>query len=175
MKFIVALACFLFPVVSSLASGIAPAPAPAWELNDLSGEPHRLEDWRGQWVLLKLGRTVCTNCTLELAELGEIQDSVRALGVEVIDIYLREDRYTVKKYWKKKGEEAYRPIVLYDHRDSVIRDYGVSIIPQLILVDPEGQMVWQALYMPGPELLEVLEHYVAGGPPSAFGESSGSH
>ena len=109
MMLIVVLGCLLLQAVSSLASGIAPEPAPSWELNDLSGQAHRLEDWRGRWVLIKLGTTVCPNCALELEELGKIQDRVHALGVEVIAIYLREDRYTVKKYWKKKGGGGVSP------------------------------------------------------------------
>ena len=44
-------------LVGVLLSGIAVAaisvaePAPTWKLNDLVGGPHRLEDWRGRWVL----------------------------------------------------------------------------------------------------------------------------
>lgn len=165
MKFSVILMCSLLLAVPFSVAGTAPETAPGWELNDLSGKAHRLEDWRGRWVLLKLGTTTCPNCALELKELGKVQDRVRALGVEVIAIYLGEDRYTVNKYWKKKGQEAYRPIVLYDYRGYLIRDYGVSIIPQLVLVDPAGRKVWQGLYTPGPELVEILEAHVTNGLP----------
>ena len=175
MRLVIALGCLLLQAIPSIAAGITPEPAPSWELNDLSGEAHRLEDWRGRWVLLKLGTTICPNCALQLEELGKIQNRVQALGVEVIAIYLREDRYTVKKYWKKKGEEAYRPIVLYDWRGYVIRDYGLSVIPQLVLVDPEGQKVWQGWYTPGPTLLEVLENHVSSRLPGASAGSSGGN
>jgi peroxiredoxin len=167
-------AALWLPATLPVAAAAAPGPAPGWELNDLAGVPHRLEDWRGRWVLLKLGTTTCPNCALELEELGKVQDRVQELGVEVIAIYLREDRYTVKKYWKKKGEEAYRPVVLYDHRGTLIRDYGVSVIPQLVLVDPEGRQAWRGWYTPGPQLLEILEEFVAAGLPGAPGEATGS-
>ena len=165
MKFSLALVCSLLLTVPFFAVGAVPEMAPGWELNDLSGKAHRLEDWRGRWVLLKLGTTTCPNCALELKELGAVRDRVEALGVEVIAIYLREDRYTVKKYWKKKAEDDYRPIILYDYRGYLIRDYGVSIIPQLVLVDPEGRKVWQGLYTPGPKLVEILEAHVTSGLP----------
>jgi len=131
-------------------------PAPTWELNDLEGEPHRLEDWRGKWALLKLGRTDCPNCSVELEELAKIEGRLAQLGVEVIDIYLREDRYAVNKYWKKK-ELAYRPTVLYDWKGGLLRSYGVSIIPRLFLVNQAGEIVWEGGYTPGPELLAVVE------------------
>jgi peroxiredoxin len=160
----------LLGVLTLLAAGsLAPAAetlAPPWELNDLEGQPHRLEEWRGKWVLLKLGTTKCPNCALELEELGKVHGRLDTLGVEVLDIYLREDRYTVKKYWKKKGEGTYRPLVLYDHRGDLIRDYGVSVIPQLVLVSPSGAMVWKAWYTPGEELLKIISSHV---PPGSSG------
>lgn len=131
-------------------------PAPTWELNDLQGEPHRLEDWQGKWKLLKLGRTDCPNCAVELEELAKIEDRLKQLGVEVIDIYLREDRYTVKKYWQKK-DIGFRPIVLYDWKGGLLRSYGVTFIPRLYLVNQGGVIVWEGGYTSGPELLKIVE------------------
>jgi len=136
-----------------------PKTAPSWELNDLEGTPHRLEDWRGKWILLKFGTTQCPNCALQMQEFADVEKDLAGLGVEVLDIYLREDRYTVNKYWKKKGF-TFRPIILYDHRGELIRDYGISIIPHLFLVDPEGRIAWEGRFMPGPALLAELQQRV---------------
>jgi alkyl hydroperoxide reductase subunit AhpC len=154
---------FVLAVLAGLAlANLAAAelgPAPAWELNDLQGEPHRLEEWRGKWALLKLGRTDCPNCALEIHELAKIKDRLGEMGVDVIDIYLREDRYNVKKYWQKKDSD-YQPTVLYDWKGGLIRSYGVSIIPRLFLVDKDGVIVWEGGYTPAPELLAILESHI---------------
>jgi len=151
----IALAVLAGLAVTNLALA-EPRPAPAWELNDLEGEPHRLEEWRGKWVLMKLGTTVCPNCAMEVEELAKIEGQLAQLGVEVLDIYLREDRYTVKKYWKKK-ELGYQPTVLYDWKGGLIRSYGVSIIPHLFLVNPNGEIAWDGGYTAGPELLSIVQ------------------
>jgi len=152
--------CALALVLASVGAGSAElGPAPSWELNDLEGQPRRLEEWRGRWVLLKLGTTQCPNCTQELEELAGIEGDLTELGVEVLDIYLREDRYTVQKYWKKKTT-AYRPTILYDYRGGLVRLYGVSMIPHLFLVNPEGRIVWEARYTPAPALLAALREQV---------------
>jgi hypothetical protein len=96
---------------------------------------------------------------VELEELAKIEERLKQLGVEVIDIYLREDRYAVKKYWNKK-DLAYRPTVLYDWKGGLLRSYGVSIIPRLFLVNQAGEIVWEGGYTPGPALLAVLEERV---------------
>lgn len=156
-------------LVCALAFGLAAVasaelgPAPSWELNDLEGQPRKLEEWRGRWVLLKLGTTQCPNCALELEELARIEGDLKVLGVEVLDIYLREDRYAVKKYWAKKTT-PYRPTVLYDYRGGLVRSYGVSMIPHLFLVDPKGDIVWEARYTPAPALLAALQERVGAAP-----------
>ncbi|MDW7709242.1 MAG: TlpA disulfide reductase family protein [Deferrisomatales bacterium] len=157
------LACFAVLAVLPAGARAEPLPAPSWELNDLEGKPRALEDWRGRWVLLKLGTTVCPNCAQELQELAGIDDGLRELGVEVVAIYLGEDRRTVRRYWAKR-KAPYRPAILYDPRGGLVRSYGVSVIPRLFLVDPEGRIVWDAGYTPGPELLGVVEGHLAGVP-----------
>ena len=157
------LACFA--VLAGLPAGARAEslPAPSWELNDLEGRPRALEEWRGRWVLLKLGTTVCPNCAQELQELAGIEDGLRELGVEVVAIYLGEDRRTVQRYWAKK-KAPYRPVILYDPRGALVRSYGVSVIPRLFLLDPEGRIVWDAGYTRGPELLRVAEEHLARDP-----------
>ncbi len=156
--FVLFLCMFLPPAVGAAER------APEWELNDLDGQPRRLEEWRGEWVLLKLGATWCRDCAQQLVELGKVRDELDAMGVEVLDIFLREDRYTVNKYWRKKSTDVYKPTILYDYRGKLVRDYAVMAIPQLILVDREGMIAWRGPYTPGPELVEVLKRHIVADP-----------
>jgi peroxiredoxin len=148
-------------VASAAWSGAALPPAPAWQLNDMNGGERRLEEWRGKWILMKFGTTHCPNCSIELEEMAKIKDQIQALGVEVLDIYLRERKYNVKKYLEKLNVD-FKPTVLYDWRGTLITDYGVSIIPHLVLVDPKGDIAWQGEYTPADELLKLMEAKVRG-------------
>lgn len=157
---------FLVLAVAMIAlaqAGESHPQAPTWELKDLEGNDHRLEDWRGKWVLLKLGTTMCPSCSDQLVQLDVHKDRIREMGVEILDIYLREDRYSVKKYWKKKKNLSFRPTILYDWKGALVRPYKVSLLPQLVLVDPEGSMVWTAFYTEGADLVAVLEDWVVKG------------
>lgn len=161
--------CTTAALVVLLTAGIGaaePRPAPGWELHDLDGTPHRLEEWRGKWVLLKLGTTQCPNCALQMQEFADVEKDLAALGVEVLDIYLREDRYAVNRYWEKKNFR-FRPTVLYDHKGGLVRDYGVSIIPHLFLVDPQGRIAWEAGFTPGSSLISSLSALVGSPAPKS--------
>ncbi len=136
--------------------------APSWELDDLDGRTRRLEEWRGKWVLLKLGTTHCPNCSVELEEMAKVKDQLQGLGVEILDIYLRENKRSVTKYLEKTGVDLQRTI-LYDWRGRLVTDYGVSIIPHLVLVDPGGAITWQGEFTPGEELLKLLESQIRTG------------
>lgn len=143
-------------------SVIYPAPAPSWELDELDGGTRRLEEWRGKWVLLKLGRTDCPNCSIELQEMFRIREVFERLGVEILDVYLREKSDRVKKYLGKLGIEL-RRTVLYDWRGSLVSSYGVSIIPHLLLLDPNGEIKWQGEFTQAEELSKLLMSHVQGG------------
>lgn len=143
----------------STAAFAAYEPAPGWELSDLEGQNHKLSDWRGKWVLLKLGTTTCPNCTILLEQLTEKQDELRSLGVELVDIYLRDRRYAVKKYVDKHADALPRTI-LYDWKGSLVQKYGVSIIPHVVLIDPEGNIRWEGRMTPADEVLAVLRDTV---------------
>ncbi|MDF1553214.1 MAG: TlpA disulfide reductase family protein [Deferrisomatales bacterium] len=130
-----------------------------WEFQDLGGAVHRMGEWRGRWVLIRFGRTTCPSCADLIEEIAAVHGQVRALGVEVLDIYLGEAPETVQKYWAKKPFD-YRPTIWCAPQvtmaRSVVQQYGISFFPHLLLVDPKGAGIWHGQYLAGPELVEVL-------------------
>ena len=143
------------------AVAAAPVPAPTWELNDLEGNTHKMEEWRGQWVLIKLGRTDCPVCAVQWEELGKTLEDLRKRKVSVLDIYVKEDKYAVKKHLAKKTL-PFEPVVLYDWKGALVRTYGLTIIPHLVLVDPEGNVAWRGGFTEAPELTKLLSSKIDG-------------
>jgi len=159
LRSIATLLLLFTPIASHSA---APAAAPAWELNDLQGEPHKLEEWRGKWVLLKFGRTDCPNCATQWEEFGKAAADLQKYGVGVLDIFVREERQDVKKHVAKKTY-PFQPVTLYDWKGETIRDYAFSILPHLVLVNPEGKIAWQGGFTTAPDLSKLLASNIGAG------------
>ena len=146
----------LLALLLVFAAAQTASPAPTTVLTDLEGGVHRLGEWRGRWVLLKLGTTQCPNCAAQMAEIAAVEDRFQALGVVVLDVYLRETPPAVTRYWAKKNF-PFRPTVLCDTEGELVRWYAVSIIPHLVLLDPDGNSVWSGRFTEAP----VLRHFTA--------------
>src|SRR5215813_15586499 len=75
-----------------------PDPAPALEINDLSGKPILLDEDKGKIVLLNFWATWCGPCRAEIPDLIELQnkykDHLQIIGLTVDD----DDPAAVKKF-----------------------------------------------------------------------------
>jgi protein SCO1/2 len=76
-------------------SGVAPGPidpAPDFALTDETGQPFRLSDLRGKWVLLAFGYTHCPDvCPLTLSHLRDVKKIVDPNGDQVQVVFVTID------------------------------------------------------------------------------------
>lgn len=76
-------------------SGVAPnplGPAPDFALTDEQGQPFKLSDLRGKWVLLAYGYTHCPDvCPLTLSRLRDVKKAVDANGDQVQVVFVTID------------------------------------------------------------------------------------
>jgi peroxiredoxin len=150
------LAAALLSLLVVAASPAADLPAaPSWQLTDLDGKVRRLEEWRGKWVLLKLGRTDCPHCAVQWEEFGKAAADFQRTGVTIVDIYMREEKRTLQEYLAKK-KLVPEPVILLDRAGDLLPSYRFSVIPHLVLVDPEGRVAWKGGLTQAPELSRVL-------------------
>ena len=81
-------------------AGVAPnpiGPAPDFTLTDENGQPFKLSDLRGKWILLAYGYTHCPDvCPLTLSRLREVKRTVDANGdrVQVVFVTIDPERDT---------------------------------------------------------------------------------
>jgi thiol-disulfide isomerase/thioredoxin len=107
----------------------------AWRFNlkALDGERTELTEGRGKVVVLDFWATWCPPCRRELPVIeklsAEFSDKVLFYGVN------DEDSSTVKDFVKKN---QYHMTVLMDNNKEVHRQYGVSAIPTLLIIDKQG-------------------------------------
>ncbi len=76
-------------------SGVSPnpiGPAPDFALTDENGQPFKLSDLRGKWILLAYGYTHCPDvCPLTLSHLRDVKKSIDPNGDQVQVVFVTID------------------------------------------------------------------------------------
>jgi len=112
----------------------------AW-LNTAS--PVKLRDLRGKFVILDFWTLCCINCIHTLPELAKLEHKY---AEEVVVIGVHSPKFDNEK----ETESIRKAILRYQITHPVVNDanqiiwrrYGARSWPTLVLIDPEGQVVW---------------------------------
>ncbi|MGH8495361.1 MAG: peroxiredoxin [Gammaproteobacteria bacterium] len=120
--------------------------APAFKLQDQTGEWRSIEDYRGKWLALYFyPKDDTPGCTTEACEFRDNIFAFREIGAEIVGVSL-DDVASHKEF----AEKYHLPFTLLSDPDGeVSRNYGVltSIGPmkfadrESFLIDPEGRIV----------------------------------
>lgn len=127
--------------------------------NDLSGEPHRLSDYSGHYVLLDFWATWCVPCLEEVPVLKKAAERYQERNLQILgmnsDQKVEKARdFLVKNQvsWPQSAPESTKQIV-----DGVL---GVKWYPAMILLDPQHRIVFVSgngkSVFKGDKLLEKL-------------------
>ncbi len=139
---------------------LAAGGASAFDLSDTQGRQHRLEDYKGRWVVLNFWATWCVPCIQEIPEIAEFQRGhprIVVIGVAMD----AENAAKVKQFAAKVGH-AY-PLVLSDER--VEKQLGEPrALPTTRVYDPAGKVVYDR---PGRVTKKSLEELTRSRPPTA--------
>ncbi|MEZ5084989.1 MAG: TlpA disulfide reductase family protein [Tessaracoccus sp.] len=125
--------------------------APDFRALDIAGEPVRLEDYRGAPVWLFIQATWCSSCRAELPDVEASLDRV-----EVISIYMREDRDIVNDYVQRLGLQM-RSVP--DPIGEISLAYLTTSVPTHFFIDAEGDIAAVAKGILSPA--EIDEHLTA--------------
>ncbi len=130
-------------------------PAPDFQMTGLDGNSYQLSELRGQWVLVNFWATWCVPCVEEMPALQAAADTW-ADELQVLGVNQRESAESVQAF---VDEHGIRFPILLNPGDQVLIAYQVVGLPQTLLIDPTGQMVFRQF---GPLELDALDALLRG-------------
>ena len=120
------------------AAPIAPgALAPDFTLRTLGGPNLRLQEQRGQVVLVNFWATWCGPCRQEMPHLSKLYDKYRSSGFVLLGVNVDDDTKNAVDLAAKLGLKF--PVSL-DSDKKVSRLYDLSAMPSTVLIDREGKV-----------------------------------
>ena len=124
-----------------------PYNAPDFEMQDESGQVHRLEDYKGHWVVLYFyPKDDTPGCTVESCSLRDARDDLTELGTKVVGVS-KDDASSHDKF---KSKHNLNFTLLSDPDTKVMEAYGAwgkkqfgreGILRKTFIINPNGQVV----------------------------------
>jgi len=134
----VLLGASLIAAAASAPAAVTPATkAPDFALRSLEGPNLRLQEQRGQVVMVNFWATWCGPCKIEMPHLAKLYEKYRASGFQLLGINVDEDPRQAAALATKLG---LRFPVLLDTEKKVSKLYDLSTMPSTVLIDRDGKV-----------------------------------
>jgi peroxiredoxin len=122
---------------SGAGAAIGPGASPDFTLRSLDGRNLRLNEQRGQVVMVNFWATWCGPCRQEMPHLNRLYEKYRASGFVLLGVNIDDDT-------RKAGELA-RSVglkfpVLFDTDKTVTRSWDLGAMPSTVLIDRDGRV-----------------------------------
>jgi peroxiredoxin len=111
--------------------------APDFTLRRMDGPNLRLQEQRGQVVMVNFWATWCAPCRQEMPHLNRLYDKYRSSGFVLLGVNVDDDARKAADLAAKLG---LRFPVLFDTDKKVIGAYDMNSMPATLLLDRDGRV-----------------------------------
>ena len=127
----------LLVAATAAAAALTSAPAPDFTLHSVAGSNLRLQEQRGQVVMLNFWASWCAPCRQEMPQLDRLYEKYHAAGFQLLGVNVDEDVRNATGVSSKLG--LHFPVLL-DTEKKVSRLYDLSTMPSTVLIDRDGRV-----------------------------------
>jgi peroxiredoxin len=136
------------PAANKVGSVLTPGSlAPAFALPDIHGRQVRLDDYRGQIVILNFWAFWCDTWKAEMPHLQELIPQQEELGFRLVAISV--DGTRLPEFRKRTAGIRIPFPVLLDVGGQVCARYKVACVPTVVIIDRVGRVRYAACGYPG--------------------------
>ena len=170
-RYLLPLLCMQLAGMNALAGPVEPpkgirhyetGPAPGFTLADMDGETFQLESARGKWVFLHFWASWCGPCREEMPAIQTMHEQFNDDQLGMVLVNTAEDEDTIFSFLAEIGMEMSS---LMDRDGLVTEKYKPRGLPTTILIDPAGNVQYQAIggrEWHQPEYVEFLNKLTGG-------------
>ena len=161
----------LFVTTMSIAEVKVGAAAPAFSEIDQNGKSHKLEDYKGSWLVLEWYNEDCPYVKKHYGSknMQNLQKKYAGLNVKWLTVATSPkgkqgyvDPKTAVKHFKEAGMNS--TALLLDSDGSMGRAYNAKTTPHMFIINPEGQVVYAGAIdsndSSNPKTIKTAENYV---------------
>jgi thiol-disulfide isomerase/thioredoxin len=144
----------------------APKPVAGVAFADAGGRMHRLDEFRGRYLLLNLWATWCAPCVRELPALSRLQAATGTKTLQVVPVNVGRDTAAATAAFLAKHHVAL-PVYL-DNNSAFLHAFGAYGLPLTVLIDPQGREIARAIGAVSWDAPVAIAYF------KSFGKSGGS-
>jgi peroxiredoxin len=116
-------------------------PTPALELEDLSGQVHRLADYKGKVVLVNFWATWCEPCRAEMPSIDGLRSAMEGRPFQVLAVNLAEPLSRIERFL---GTVPLGFPLLRDRDGAVAKAWRARLLPASFLIGRDGRIRYVA-------------------------------
>ncbi len=109
-----------------------------FDLPDLAGNLHSLQDYQGRVLILNFWATWCPPCLAEMTELNQLSVKYKAGGLEVVGVALDKDSLDLVSPFVKENEIHYT--ILKGDQQVLSRLKNFKGVPTTLVFDQKGEI-----------------------------------
>ncbi len=130
-----------------------------FEFTDIDGNVHKLSDYRGKPVYLRVWASWCSVCTSSLDSFDKLAGEAEDFVVLSVVMPSLSGELSAEKFTEWYNAFGYENIVvMLDNDGQIVRDFGINAFPSQIIFDAEGKVLYGfAGLMPSDMITETMQ------------------